>query len=38
LAYVGADAIEDPAQAAGFAVAERWQDERRWFARLVAAR
>jgi len=37
-AYVGADAIEDPARAAGFAVAERWQDERRWFARLVAAR
>ena len=25
-------------EAAGFAVAERWQDERRWFARLVAAR
>ncbi len=34
-AYVGVDAIEAPAGAAGFAVAERWQDERRWFARLV---
>ncbi len=37
-AYVGVDAIEDPAEAAGFAVAERWQHERRWFARLAAAR
>ena len=37
-AYVGVDAIEDPAEAAGFAVAERWQHERRWFARLSAAR
>jgi len=36
-AYVGADAIEAPACAAGFAVTERWQDERRWFARLAAA-
>jgi SAM-dependent methyltransferase len=37
-AYVGADAIDAPARAAGFAVAERWRDQRRWFARLVAAR
>lgn len=37
-AYVGADAIEAPALAAGFAVAERWRDERRWFARLIASR
>lgn len=37
-AYVGADAIAAPARAAGFAVAESWRDERRWFARLVAAR
>jgi len=35
-AYVGVDAIECPARTAGFAVAERWRDERRWFARLVA--
>jgi len=35
-AYVGVDAIEAPARAAGFAVAQRWGDERRWFARLVA--
>jgi SAM-dependent methyltransferase len=35
-AYVGADAIDAIALAAGFAVAERWQDDRRWFARLVA--
>ncbi|CAA9517319.1 MAG: hypothetical protein AVDCRST_MAG67-3133, partial [uncultured Solirubrobacteraceae bacterium] len=35
-AYVGIDAIEAPAHAAGFAVTERWQDERRWFARLAA--
>jgi SAM-dependent methyltransferase len=37
-AYVGADAIDTVAHAAGFAVTERWQDERRWFARLVAVR
>ena len=37
-AYVGVDAIDAPARSAGFTVAERWQDERRWFARLVAAR
>ena len=37
-AYVGAGAIDAVALAAGFSVAERWQDERRWFARLVAAR
>lgn len=37
-AYVGADAIEAPALAAGFTIAERWQDDRRWFARLIAAR
>jgi len=36
-AHVGADAIDAVARAAGFAVAEHWQDERRWFARLVAA-
>ncbi|MFP5363167.1 MAG: methyltransferase domain-containing protein [Thermoleophilia bacterium] len=35
-AYVGVDAVQAPASAAGFAVAEHWQDERRWFARLVA--
>jgi hypothetical protein len=35
-AYVGIDAIAAPARAAGFSVAERWDDERRWFARLVA--
>ncbi len=35
-AYVGVDAIEAPAGAAGFIVAERWDDEQRWFARLVA--
>ncbi len=35
-AYVGVDAIEALARTAGFAVAERWQDERRWFARLTA--
>jgi SAM-dependent methyltransferase len=34
-AYVGIDAIEPLARAAGFAVAERWDAERRWFARLV---
>jgi len=37
-AYVGVDAIEAPARAAGFTVGERWQEQRRWFARLVAAR
>ena len=37
-AYVGIDAIEAPARTAGFAVTESWQEERRWFARLVAAR
>jgi SAM-dependent methyltransferase len=37
-AYVGIDAIVPPARVAGFAVTERWQHERRWFARLVAAR
>ncbi|MDQ3849827.1 MAG: hypothetical protein M3296_04325, partial [Actinomycetota bacterium] len=37
-AYVGADAIDAPARAAGFAVAERWAAERRWFARLVDER
>ena len=37
-AYVGADAIDGPALAAGFAIAERWQADRRWFARLIAAR
>jgi len=36
-AYVGTDAIDAVARTAGFAVAERWQDERRWFARLVVA-
>ncbi len=36
-AYVGIDAVQAPARAAGFAVAERWQHERRWFARLVAS-
>ncbi len=35
-AYVGADAIHAPAHAARFAVAERWCEERRWFARLAA--
>lgn len=37
-AYVGTDAIDAVAGTAGFAVTERWQDERRWFARLVAVR
>jgi SAM-dependent methyltransferase len=37
-AYVGTDAIEAIARTAGFVVAERWQDEQRWFARLIAAR
>jgi len=36
-AYVGTDAIDAVARRAGFAVAECWQDERRWFARLVVA-
>ena len=36
-AYVGIDRIDALAQAAGFAVAECWQHERRWFARLAAA-
>jgi SAM-dependent methyltransferase len=36
-AYVGVDAVDAPARAAGFAVAERWQDGGRWFARLAAA-
>jgi len=35
-ARVGADAIDLPARVAGFAVAERWELERRWFGRLVA--
>jgi SAM-dependent methyltransferase len=34
-ASVGADAIERSAHAAGFAVTERWEMERRWFGRLV---
>ena len=37
-AYVAIDAIDAPACSAGFTVAERWQDERRSFARLVAVR
>ena len=35
-AYVGADAIAEPAQTAGLRVAETWASERRWFARLTA--
>jgi hypothetical protein len=35
-AYVGIDAVEAPARAAGFSIAERWDHEHRWFARLVA--
>jgi SAM-dependent methyltransferase len=35
-ARVGADAIDAPASAAGFAVAERWSDDGRWFAALEA--
>jgi SAM-dependent methyltransferase len=35
-ARVGVDAIARPAHAAGFAVAERWETEKRWFGRLVA--
>jgi SAM-dependent methyltransferase len=35
-AYVGVDAIVEPARAAGFHVAETWESERRWFARLTA--
>jgi SAM-dependent methyltransferase len=34
-AYVGFQAIDDPARAAGFDVAERWCAEGRWFARLA---
>jgi SAM-dependent methyltransferase len=34
-ARVGADTIDEPARTAGFAVDERWEIERRWFARLV---
>jgi SAM-dependent methyltransferase len=37
-AYVGTDAIAAVARTAGFAVPERWEHERRWFARLVASR
>jgi SAM-dependent methyltransferase len=35
-ARVAVDAIDDPAAEAGFAVAERWCDDGRWFAELVA--
>jgi hypothetical protein len=35
-AHVGAEAITIPARAAGLRVAERWQDEGRWFAALEA--
>ena len=35
-AYVGIDAIDALAKATGFRVAERWESERRWFARLAA--
>jgi SAM-dependent methyltransferase len=35
-AYVGADAIAEPALAARFGVAETWESERRWFAQLTA--
>ena len=35
-AYVGVDAIDGPARTAGFAVAERWRQDRRWFARLTS--
>jgi SAM-dependent methyltransferase len=35
-AHVGAEAIAIPARAAGLRVAERWQDEGRWFAALEA--
>ena len=34
-AYVGIDAIDGLAHTAGFAVAERWQHEQRWFTRLI---
>jgi hypothetical protein len=34
-ARVAVDAIDVPAAAAGFAVAERWSDDGRWFAALV---
>jgi SAM-dependent methyltransferase len=35
-AYVGIDAIIQPARAAGFYVAETWESEGRWFAQLAA--
>jgi SAM-dependent methyltransferase len=35
-AYVGVDAIAEPARRAGFEVTETWESERRWFARLTA--
>jgi SAM-dependent methyltransferase len=35
-AYVGVDAVAEPARTAGFHVAETWASERRWFARLTA--
>lgn len=35
-ARVGADAIDGYAEVAGLAVAESWEQEHRWFARLVA--
>ena len=33
-ALVGFDAIDEPAEAAGFEVVERWRDGGRWFGRL----
>jgi SAM-dependent methyltransferase len=35
-AYVGVDAIAEPARAAEFRVTESWECERRWFAQLTA--
>jgi SAM-dependent methyltransferase len=35
-AYVGVEAIAEPARAAGLHVTETWESERRWFARLTA--
>lgn len=37
-ASVGIDAIDGPARAAGLRVAERWCDDRRWFAALESRR
>jgi hypothetical protein len=35
-AQVGADAVDEPAHAAGLRVSARWRDGDRWFAELQA--